>query len=672
MTHPATMRRLPITLLAALLGMATSAAAADLSAPTNRVMPLRLPAQHNPEVRAVQDQLYGLVERQARYLITTARPWAAEPATKRMTESKSLEHWIRPNAMALVGFAFLYRFGPYDEKTVGLSRQELLEQVIIPVARYLAVTHVAGSRPTDDGKPWGDHWQSAYWAQLLGRAVWWTWDDLPDDLRQGVRRVVAHEADRFVDREPPHQLKNDTKAEENSWNSMIFNVAVLLMPDDPRRAAWEKNFQRWAMSSYLRPADEHSSAIVDGRKVSEQFTGANIYDDFTLENHRMVHPDYMSAFVLALSCTLDYAMTGRRPPEALQHNVRGVYDNLKWFFLPDGGCVYPNGEDWELLAPIAEPEVHVEMAVFLRDPDAWSMLKKCLATAAKMRARSPEGPIYQPEEFFYPGAHHSVLDTLARAWLILQTAEEIIDRPSPKLGVKQFEFGKIIIHRTPTAVHTVSWGPVIMAQCVPWRLDRVVSPDKRDGVGAVRLTGEKDILPVRLEAANVAPSPNGFVAELTVDHGDALRAELRFESLADGSFRMREKLTALRDCATAEIATGLIGVLNNPKWVYERHQRRIQFDNETVDVPALSGKTFQSPAVRRIDIDKALVVESPAPLRAAYEGAAEVDCGRATDMLYLNHLNGEKSWRAGEVVSQYDVRLHVISDAHAPARGAIK
>jgi hypothetical protein len=155
------------------------------------VMPLNLPEQTNPEVRKAQDRIYLLAERQARYLMSLVHPWSDDSGMKLTTQSKSLEHFIRPNTAVIGNFAFLYRFGPYDEKLVGVSRAELLETYIIPMMRYITATHLTGSRPTSDGKKWGNHWQSAYWAQMFGRSAWWIWADLPDDLHQGVRRVVA-------------------------------------------------------------------------------------------------------------------------------------------------------------------------------------------------------------------------------------------------------------------------------------------------------------------------------------------------------------------------------------------------------------------------------------------------------------------------------------------------
>jgi hypothetical protein len=245
---------------------------------------------------------------------------------------------------------------------------------------------------------------------------------------------------------------------------------------------------------------------------------------------------------------------------------------------------------------------------------------------------------------------------MAQTWLALQTAKQIVDRPQPLLGVKRLDSGKIILHRTPNAVHTFSWGPVVMAQCVPWRLDRVVSPHQRNGIGQIQLI-KGEFLPVKVISVEVKDAADGFTADLTVDHGDAFRAELQFRSHADGTFDIREKLTALRDATTASIGTGLIGVLNNPKWIYETHQRKIRFDEETFEVPSLSGKILKSSGVKRIDVDGALRIDSHKPLAAHYVGVKKIERGRATDRLYLNYLGGEGKWKAGQVVSDFEAKI---------------
>jgi hypothetical protein len=526
---------------------------------------------------------------------------------------------------------------------------------LLPMMRYLVTTHVTGSRPTSDGKQWGNAWQSAHWAQMLGRGAWFVWADLPVELREGVRRVVAHEADRIAGTEPPHQLRSDTKAEENAWNSQALSVAMVLMPEDSRRAGWEKAYQKWVMSSFLRPADADNETVVDGRPVREQFTGANIFDDFTLENHNFVHPDYMTTFSLSLGCAPDFAMTGRRMPEALLFNVPPIYENLKWMLLPDGGFIYPNGQDWELFRNPSWLGKHALMAVWARDPDAWEVVLRTLDALEKMQARQSNGAVFHPDEYFFASTQTDLFRALAHAWISLQLAGEMAHAPRERIGVRRWDSAKIILHRSPRAIHTVSWGAKIMAQCVPNRLDRVVSPHERNGVGHVRLAGQRAALPIRLEAAEIREGTNWFETRLTVDHGRAIRAQLTFRSEPDGSFAMAEKLVALTNVTTAEIATGLIGILNNPHWIHERGRRSVTVDGESTEVAANCGGEWFWEDAGRISVDETLLITSARPLQVGYLAAAHAERGRVTDRLVLNHLPGERPWAAGNVISDYQV-----------------
>lgn len=624
------------------------------------MLPLNLPENNDPAVRAAQERVYRVVERQARYLLGTVHPWDRDPALKLLTDSRSGEHHIRPNTGAVQGFCFLRRFGPYDERITGVSRDALLADTILPMMRYLVETHLTGSRTTGDGKAWGDAWQSAHWAQMLGRGAWWVWDDLPDELRAGIRRVVAHEADRIAATKPPHQLRRDTKAEENAWNAQILSVALLLLPDDARRTTWETAFQRWVLSSFLRPADATNETVVDGRPVKDQFTGANVFDDFTLENHDLIHPDYMACFGLSLRCAADFAMTGRKPPEALLFNVAGLYENITWMLLPDGGSVYPNGQDWELFRMPGAVGMHVLMSVYAGDPRGWPLALRTLDVVEKMQARPGCGDaIFHPGEYFFPSTQTDALSGYARTWLNLTFLREEPAGVSPqRTGVRRLDNACIVINRTPVAIHTLSWGAKVMAQCVPLRHDRIVSPDQRSGIGQITLQGENKPLPFKLRDAQVQSDETGFSATLVIEHGDGrIASHLSIRSLADGTWKLGERLVALTDVATADIATGLIGILNNPTWVYERGRRDVSIDGVKTEVVAQSGKTITDNDATEIVIDDALVVRSREPLRVRYAAATAPDRGRATDRLYLNAISGRKDWKAGEVISGYDVTV---------------
>jgi hypothetical protein len=365
----------------------------------------------------------------------------------------------------------------------------------------------------------------------------------------------------------------------------------------------------------------------------------------------------MTAFSLSLGCAPDFVLTGRRAPEALLFNVRPIYENLKWMLLPDGGFVYPNGQDWELFRNPSWLSRHVLMAVWAHDPHAWSWVLRTLDTLEKMQARSPDGAVFYPGEYFFASTQSDLFRALANAWLSLQLAGEIPNAPRERVGVRRWDSAKVILRRTPSAIHTVSWGARIMAQCVPRQLDRLVSPHERNGVGHVRLAGERAALPVRLQGAEVREGTNWFEARLTVDHGQAIRAHLTFRSEADGSFVMREKLVALTNTTTAEIATGLIGILNNPRWIYERGHRRVAADDKSMAVASGCGQAWSWEAVRRISVDDALLLVAARPLHAGYLAAARAERGRVTDQLLLNYLPGDRTWTAGSIISDYEVVL---------------
>ena len=655
-------RGLGFLTIASLLAVAPRVAAGQQASatPVQASEVMRLVEPHGKaDLEKMDQRVYLAAGNLARYLRTLIHPWNEDAALLLLTDSRSDEHHIRPNTGAVHGFCFLCRFGPYDESVVGVSRSLLLGETVIPMIRYLVATHVTGARPTSDKRHWGDAWQSAHWAQQLGCGAWYVWNELPDDVRSGVRRVVAYEADRIAKGTPPHQIRLDTKAEENAWNSRILSVAILLLPDDSRRPNWEKAFQKWAMSSFLRPADERSQTMVDGRTVAEQFTGANIHDDFTLENHDIVHPDYMTCISLSLGAELDYALTGRRPPECLHYNIAGIYENLKWFVLPDGGFVYPNGQDWQLFRNADWTVKSVMMSVLLRDPDAWTLACSCVETLERMQARSTSGTVYAPGETFFASTQTDLLSSLATSWLVLKLADRIERAPCERVGVRRLDSGKIILHRTGSAIHTVSWGPQVMAQCVPYRLDRIVSPDQRNGIGQIVLANQQKALPIRLRNVNVTSGEDWFQADLVVDHGEQLRANLRFASNQDGTFTMREKLVALTETTTARIATGQIGILNNPGWVYETGRRTVAIGGREEVVPALSGQTVKGETRREIVVDGVLRIRGTQPLRSRYVGTAQPSRSRATDLLYLNFDDTEQRWRAGQTVSEYEAVICV-------------
>ncbi len=235
----------------------------------------------------------------------------------------------------------------------------------------------------------------------MGKAAWYIGDDLPLALKDNICRIVKLEASRFYDVVPPYRVKYDTASEENAWNSQIFHVASLLMPGDPDYSKWQYLFSKWVLSSYITSNDLKSDTVISGFKISD-FEGANIYDDYTLENHNIVHPDYMCAFILSMQTAVDYKMTGREVPDFLLFNIPQIYDNLKWFSLPDGGLTYPSWQDWRIFRTPDWLINHVYMAIFAHDKDAFHYAGECLKCIGLMQKRNLAGNIYDEIEYAFP------------------------------------------------------------------------------------------------------------------------------------------------------------------------------------------------------------------------------------------------------------------------------
>ena len=161
-----------------------------------------------------------------------------------------------------------------------------------------------------------------------------------------------------------------------------------------------------------------------------------------------------------------------------------------------------------------------------------------------------------------------------------------------------------------------------------------------------------------MSAVDVDVKDDRFTAELRVDHGPSVRANLVFRTDRDGTLYVREELVAIEDVTIARLATGMIGVLNNKQWIYETGHRTLTLDDESTVIPAHSAKTLAGEA-KQIVIDNAMTITSDEPLRFRYVASSGPERGRATDRLYLNYADQKKTWKAGETISRYGVTIRV-------------
>lgn len=392
------------------------------------------------------------------------------------TNSKSkAEFAIRPLSNFAYGMAIMLKTGIYDPQSTGVTANHALERTILAI-NGCALTHRgngnSGNHRWGGGGKGSDstRWQAAYWAAQTAGAAWLLWDDLPEPTRRLVATMLEYEADSFIDYKVPYwrnvdgttNSPGDTKAEENSWNTMPLALAQAMMPDHPHVHWWRRKASELQVSANAILADNSSIGrgrkIVDGKPVHQWINGYNMFDDGIVVNHRMVQPDYMIGpstigYVTAITASL----ANQYIPPSTFHNADLIYRGLTETqfkpgpspyggsdIVPPGGTIYqrsgsgqaadysplvycPQAQDWVQPDVVLEGYLNFDLfSEFLgldkgKDFDAMGWAKARLDRLIAMQARSGEaGNIYQPGDWVsdYFSQEQSIFMSITEAWLL--------------------------------------------------------------------------------------------------------------------------------------------------------------------------------------------------------------------------------------------------------------
>ncbi len=246
-----------------------------------------------------------------------------------------------------------------------------------------------------------NEWQAAYWASEAAIAAWFLWDDLDEGLQETVAEMLVHQADRFVGIQPKMGYKSNTQAETVSWNSTVCTLAVNMMPDHPHREAWDFAAKQYVYNTFAAPQDARNGSIGDdGKPVRDWIVGANIYEDFALENHGQFHIDYIFAcYRFHIQGAALYWLMGRSLPRAFHHHARDVYErvmlrcmNHERFFI------YVSDNDWRRYHNWTEScALHAYLGLMDQHRLAYSLEAQALRNAVRYWRSFPEGFSYDNE-----------------------------------------------------------------------------------------------------------------------------------------------------------------------------------------------------------------------------------------------------------------------------------
>ena len=355
-----------------------------------------------PEAQ-MQDSLLQMLARFTTYMKADFQP-CQEPnsvgeacgAFRSNSTMRSNEDGVRPNADMSMVCAFLCRYG--RDKVVlppNVSWQDL-ELMARQSLVFAYSTHKANRlKVCSDGRYWGslsqrDHaWESSLWAMSVAYSAKFQWDSLTQQQRHYIYQLLKSECNYELERTIPTGFEGDTKAEENGWEVDVLAAALALFPDDELAPKWQQRMYEFAANCYSHPSDQ-----------GELFRGANLYPDYTLQNHNYFHTSYQNVVIqelgeaaLLLSLpTLPTKPTKPTPPTPLLlHNCRQVCDSVLWWLaLSDGELAMPNGNDWSLFL-YDQLTSYSTMACMLRDADALMLEQRAYEMIRHRQLTTPDG-----------------------------------------------------------------------------------------------------------------------------------------------------------------------------------------------------------------------------------------------------------------------------------------
>lgn len=286
------------------------------------------------------------------------------------------EHGARSNADWAFIYAFLCKYGQSATYPAGISLQTVKDHALKAI-RFSYSTHKTGTKNCTNNAKWGLCWESSLWSASLAYAGWAMWGDLTQEDKDGIKKVVIAEANYNLARAIPTKVNSDTKAEENGWDTNILSIAASMYPEEPNAEAWDYRCKQFGANTYSTFSDSYNKSVIDGKCVRDWYIGANLYDDYALENHDFFHTSYLNVPIQELSESyLSYkALQDKNAPvfempATLKHNVKEVWDNLlKELATADGELAMPNGNDWSMYL-YDQLSSYAAIAAIYRDADA--------------------------------------------------------------------------------------------------------------------------------------------------------------------------------------------------------------------------------------------------------------------------------------------------------------
>jgi hypothetical protein len=514
--------------------------------------------------RELMDRLYESIRLWGALLQQRSQPVPGKPGCAYYGDGGNQENDIRPIAYAALVNAFL---AATESPAGGMpepDRRRAADECV-RLLRYLGQGHVTGQGACQNGKRWGDQWQSAFWARSAVLASWIVWADLDPDLKASLCRMLVHEADRFLQQPPKNSLNNDTGAEENAWNAQMLSLASQMIPTHPHAAQWDRAAKLYCYNSLSVAADQASSQIGDdNRAVRYWVVTTNVHADFTVENHGIVHLGYLKTTLsMLLENALPYLLTGTPVPQACLHHVPEGFAVLVRCMAWDAAPIYFSGNDWKITHTQATDTMSYSlMSLWFQDRQAAYLEQVGLDYL--LRIQRQEQGYYNVRRDLESSGH------AATRLIAAYVAHAVLGKGAEPLSPAEFDRsisgtcylseGRTILHRTPSKFASFTWSQKRMALTFPRDGNWFLWPHFSSGPGLINAQDASSRY-AALRGFTYQVTSNSFTVSGVLDrHRGAVQQAFLFTSLPGDATVYIERLRIRKDFTLRSRETGVIGL----------------------------------------------------------------------------------------------------------------
>ncbi len=365
---------------------------------------------------------------------------SSETNDRFIIENVNKEHPIRTPSSAALGLSVAIKTG-IEPQLMGGSYDEI-EKTIIKLVKGVVINHKA------NGGKWGEHWQSTLWIAQVGRAGWMLWDKLDENTQEMLCKALIYEANRHI--RPTYKIAywngkgGNSRAEENSWDSLPLQLAIAMMPQHPNVKKWKEVCSKLLISAYSVKSDMNKTKPkLDGKSPKDWLDGYNVREDGIVINHNIIHNDYMVSIAhLQMSGFLVFSLAQQPVPQTLDYNFGYIYKTLvcKEFKAPPykkpGGTMYisgspeqyyPEGTDWSKYRYACYYGMDALVDVLKYDkklPKAAEWRKLRGERILELQSRHEDGRMYEKGEYDnYGGVEQMVFWMMTDAHLLQWLAD---------------------------------------------------------------------------------------------------------------------------------------------------------------------------------------------------------------------------------------------------------